>query len=294
VNTRLQALVKFFRLLLLVAMSSLLQANSVHAAVDVVAIVNSLRNNGCGAKLAPLASNTKLNQAATQLMRGKSPHDAARAADYQAMQLASIQLSGYTNELALKQILREHYCATLGDRNLQHIGIAQRDGETWILLGVQLQVPQDPQAAADRVLDLVNEARSHGHSCGSQNFVATAPLALNSLLTAAAQAHSDEMARYSYLEHKGRDGTTPAQRVTTIGYAWSHTGENIAGGPGSPEDVVAGWLKSPGHCANIMSPKFTEMGVAYALSNDDYGIYWTQVFAAPANKTLDLSKNIER
>ena len=46
-----------------------------------------------------------------------------------------------------------------------------------------------------------------------------------------------------------------------------------------PEDAVAAWIKSPEHCANVMNPAFTEMGVAYAVdSRSDIGVYWTQAF----------------
>ena len=46
--------------------------------------------------------------------------------------------------------------------------------------------------------------------------------------------------------------------------------------------VVQGWLNSPGHCANMMSPGFTEMGVAFVVDRkSEAGIYWTQVLATP-------------
>lgn len=42
------------------------------------------------------------------------------------------------------------------------------------------------------------------------------------------------------------------------------------------------WFDSPGHCANIMSASYTELGaVSYAVSDSDYSIYWTQDFAKP-------------
>ena len=56
-------------------------------------------------------------------------------------------------------------------------------------------------------------------------------------------------------------------------------GENVAMGPPNADAVMKGWLGSPGHCANIMTPGFKEMAVAYALNpNTEYEIYWTQVF----------------
>ena len=50
-------------------------------------------------------------------------------------------------------------------------------------------------------------------------------------------------------------------------------------GQTTPERVMQDWLHSPEHCANIMEPRFTEMGVAYAVNNaSEGGIYWAQSF----------------
>jgi uncharacterized protein YkwD len=59
-------------------------------------------------------------------------------------------------------------------------------------------------------------------------------------------------------------------------------GENLAGGQLQPEDAVAGWIKSPEHCANLMNPAFTEMGSAYAVDpGSEMGVYWAQAFGRP-------------
>jgi uncharacterized protein YkwD len=59
-------------------------------------------------------------------------------------------------------------------------------------------------------------------------------------------------------------------------------GENIAYGPKSAEEVVQGWLDSPGHCGNIMDPRFAEMGIAYAAGRaSKRGLYWVQLLADP-------------
>ena len=48
------------------------------------------------------------------------------------------------------------------------------------------------------------------------------------------------------------------------------------------DKVVAGWLASPGHCANLMTPAFSELGAGYAVDpKSDAGIYWTALFGAP-------------
>ena len=50
-------------------------------------------------------------------------------------------------------------------------------------------------------------------------------------------------------------------------------GENIANGYTAERSVVDGWIKSPGHCKNLMNKAYKEMGVA------KIGTYWTQEFA---------------
>src|SRR5919109_1185606 len=67
-------------------------------------------------------------------------------------------------------------------------------------------------------------------------------------------------------------------RDAVAGYTgWSAIGENIAAGYPTPEAVVAGWMSSPGHRANILSPNFTEIGIGLAQGGK-YGSYWTQDF----------------
>jgi uncharacterized protein YkwD len=47
----------------------------------------------------------------------------------------------------------------------------------------------------------------------------------------------------------------------------------------TPEAAVAGWLQSPHHCANLMTARFEEMGVAFAVNPaTESGVYWTQTF----------------
>ncbi len=93
------------------------------------------------------------------------------------------------------------------------------------------------------------------------------------------------MARHGYMDHTGRDGSTPQQRVSRAGYAWLETGENLASGVMDAGDVVQGWLHSPGHCENLMWPAYTEMGVAFAVNpRDEAGVYWALEFGRPAHR----------
>lgn len=145
---------------------------------------------------------------------------------------------------------------------------------------VTVRTPATFDARSRRILALVNEARSHERTCGSEEFAARGPLRLNAKLSRAARLHAVDMATHDFFEHTGSNGSTLADRVNAQKYLWSRLGENIAAGQDSPEEVMADWLASPGHCANIMGP-FTELGAGYTTGDTRYGTYWVQDFGTP-------------
>lgn len=132
------------------------------------------------------------------------------------------------------------------------------------------------------MLEAVNAARSQGRSCGGTYYAAATPLRWSCTLAQAALNHSTDMATHNFFSHTGSDGLRVGQRVSNLGYAWSYVGENIAAGYADVPRVMSAWLASPGHCASIMSSRYTELGAASVRrSGTTYGIYWTQVFARP-------------
>ena len=135
-----------------------------------------------------------------------------------------------------------------------------------------------------RVVELANAARSKGRKCGSERFPAAPPLIASPQLNEAAARHARDMARKDYFEHRGADGSQPKDRVLRAGYQSRLTGENIALGPESAEEVIAGWLASPGHCANIMDSRFQHIGVGLATGRGRGKIYWVQNFGAPRSR----------
>jgi len=133
-----------------------------------------------------------------------------------------------------------------------------------------------------KMLTQVNTARSQPRNCGSESYPATTALSWQCTLEDVAYAHSQDMGDYNYFSHTGSDGLTVADRVSNAGYGWSALGENIAAGQQTIDIVIAAWLDSPGHCANIMRSVYTEFGAGiYRVDGSDYSIYWTQVFAKP-------------
>jgi uncharacterized protein YkwD len=102
-------------------------------------------------------------------------------------------------------------------------------------------------------------------------------LRANARLQAAAQAHAADMAARNYFNHVAPDGRAPAARISASGYEWRAVAENIAAGQATPEEVVAGWLGSEGHCRNLMGSAYTELGIGLAISRAAKR-YWVQDF----------------
>ena len=124
------------------------------------------------------------------------------------------------------------------------------------------------------IVQLVNDARSKGCQCGDTYYPPAPPIAWNDLLEKAALNHSVDMSQNNFFSHTSPNGGNAGTRITAVGYRWVAYGENIAMGYNDERSVVAGWLNSPGHCKNIMSKNYKEMGVAKVNA------YWTQAFAS--------------
>jgi stress response protein SCP2 len=105
-------------------------------------------------------------------------------------------------------------------------------------------------------------------------------LTVDQRLAAAAQAHSADMVRRAFFAHESPDGRQVWDRAVAAGYAYRKVAENIAAGQHTAEEVVRGWMGSPGHRANILDGDLTQIGVGRA-DGGSYGVYWTQVFGTP-------------
>jgi uncharacterized protein YkwD len=130
------------------------------------------------------------------------------------------------------------------------------------------------------MLNAINTARASARSCGGKAFAAASALKWSTKLEAAARAHSTDMRDRDYFAHEHPSGPKLSQRLAAVGYTWSAYGENIAAGYGSLDSVMNGWLSSPGHCSNIMSPNFTEVGLSL-VSGGSKRTYWTMDLGKP-------------
>ena len=259
------------------------------AAADLYAELNRLRagEGRCTstARLPPLRPQATLEQAARNLARGDALERSLAAAGYRATRSSFFSISGEGAGARAAELLASRGdCRQIMDAGLTDVGIHVKSGELRVVLAAPFApaVEMSEQAAGRRVLELVNQARATPRVCGGRKFTAVRPLRWNAQLAAAAAMHAEDMARGNFFSHTGRDGSSPAQRVERAGYRYRRTGENIAGGQLQPEAAVAGWIKSPPHCANLMNGAFTEMGVAYAVNaKSEMGVYWAQEFGTP-------------
>jgi len=205
-------------------------------------------------------------------------------AGYQARTVRSIRLTDARDaEEAFEQLADEH-CSALLDSQYADIGV-NRIGDEWrVVLAQPLGGARmgDEGPTDKSLLAQVNAARAKPRMCGRQRFAATRPLSWNAALGTAAQGHSRSMARDNHFSHRDPDGRSTSDRARSAGFRGRKLGENIAAGQRSPSQAMRDWLASPGHCANLMNPMFTQVGAASASdSRSDAGVYWTMVFGAP-------------
>jgi uncharacterized protein YkwD len=118
------------------------------------------------------------------------------------------------------------------------------------------------------------------------------PLVSNTHLEEAAESHGREMIADNYFAHVSPGGMTPVDRVRRTGYIPSSEdgyviGENLAWGTlalSTPAAIVAAWINSPEHLANILEGSYRETGIDVraeapaSLAEDAQGALYTQEF----------------
>ena len=124
------------------------------------------------------------------------------------------------------------------------------------------------------LVDLANEARIKENQ---------KPLKINEKLVQAAQMKANDMAKKSYFEHTSPEGLSPWYWIGLSGYQFLYAGENLAVDFSFSKSVNKAWLESPGHAANILSPNFTEVGIATSegVFEGRETIFVVQMFGTP-------------
>lgn len=147
-------------------------------------------------------------------------------------------------------------------------------------------VPSANEAYEQQVIELVNAQRLANGNLPPLKWVDT--------LTDAARYHATDMGQDDYFNHDTYDRVNGAlvkvcgtwdRVVGYYGSGWSALAENIAAGYSTPEQVMAGWMNSSGHRANILNPHLREIGVGYAsVTGSTYTRYWVQNFGAKSGR----------
>jgi uncharacterized YkwD family protein/spore coat assembly protein SafA len=138
--------------------------------------------------------------------------------------------------------------------------------------GQKLNVPNidNVKNVETEVLALVNQERQKA---------GLRPLEMDWELQRVARMKSQDMAQKNYFSHQSPTYGSPFDMMKQFGIKFSTAGENIASGQRTPQEVMASWMKSPGHRANILKPEYTHLGVGY-YRGGSYGHMWTQMFIA--------------
>lgn len=122
-----------------------------------------------------------------------------------------------------------------------------------------------------QVVDLVNKERA----------AAGLPaLKVNMTLAKVAKTKAADLRDNNYFSHTSPTYGSPFDMMKQFGITYTAAGENIAKGQKTPAEVMKGWMNSPGHKANILNSKYTEIGVGYVTDSNGTG-YWVQEFIRP-------------
>lgn len=120
----------------------------------------------------------------------------------------------------------------------------------------------------NQVVQLVNQQRAAN---------GLKALTVNSSLTKTATLKSEDMAKLNYFDHQSPTYGSPFDMMKQYGITYRSAGENIAMGQKTPQQVMDGWMNSPGHRANILNSSYTQIGVGIAKNSQGQYI-WTQQF----------------
>ncbi|MEK7138101.1 MAG: CAP domain-containing protein [Patescibacteria group bacterium] len=118
----------------------------------------------------------------------------------------------------------------------------------------------------------------------------------NSKLDEIARLRLEDMFQKQYFEHVSPSGESASTEAKVVGYEYATIGENIAlGNFGSDKKLVTAWMNSPGHRANILSTKFTQLGIAVKEGIYEGEKTWiaVQIFAKPISACPAVSQSLK-
>jgi uncharacterized protein YkwD len=223
----------------------------------------------------------------------------------QSSNKASLQYQWVRNEKTLATTEAFTYVpTTLGSHELMFVvqdttGVSSVDKMNVIVSNEEINttIPPISKSTVNQYLTVVNQARAVAQDCGSQGkWQSASPVMWNEKLYSSAYEHMQDLIVSQTFSHDGSGGesdwsgyplgikSTQVERAENYGYEWSRLGENLGGGASidTPQKIVNAWLESDSHCANLMNPHFTEMGMVRITDETAlYTNYWGQNFGTP-------------
>lgn len=142
----------------------------------------------------------------------------------------------------------------------------------------------DGAALPALVVERLNELRRRGDApCGG--VAAARLLAWETRLAASAHEQAVDLALRDRLSHVDAMQRGFAARLQSVGYRAAGAGENLAAGQVSVDDALRAWVASPPHCANLMKPEFSDVGLACVQRRGSrYERFWVAHLGAPARR----------
>ncbi|MCA0983972.1 SafA/ExsA family spore coat assembly protein [Halobacillus yeomjeoni] len=133
---------------------------------------------------------------------------------------------------------------------------------------VTIPLKTNIKSIEQQVINLTNQERAKN---------GLSALKANWQLSRVARYKSVDMRDKNYFSHTSPTYGSPFQMMQDFNVNYRRAAENIAAGQRTPQEVVNGWMNSPGHRKNILDPNLKQIGVGYAKGGS-YGHYWTQMF----------------
>jgi hypothetical protein len=136
--------------------------------------------------------------------------------------------------------------------------------------------------SVEKMIDLINESRQEAD---------LQPLAANGRLAAAAEAKADDMFKFQYFDHNSPTGVTPWDWIKLASYDYAYAGENLAIGFVTARGAHQALMESSSHRDNILSPNYTEVGLAVkkGIFEGEENILIVEEFGSPFKVSVKIS-----
>jgi uncharacterized protein YkwD len=122
-----------------------------------------------------------------------------------------------------------------------------------------------------------DEAKMAADVNAGRSAIGLPPLVVDPKLASVARAYARDMAARRYFGHRNPEGRSVSERFDFAGISYQYAGENIAFVQ-SEDEAMDGFLNSPDHKANMLSNRYTRIGVG-VVSTDGYGALYVQEFS---------------